>query len=78
MKVTKAKRYPVYKCEKCGCNINKDMKIYHYYKSLRGRTPYKEFDLCENCMNKLNEWLEEKELLDRRCIISRFSVYTDN
>lgn len=67
MNISKNKKNPVYKCDKCGATIDfkyrRGYQVHKYFKwDKYSYAPKKEFDLCENCERLFRNWLNTKEL----------------
>lgn len=52
------------KCDKCGKEQDNTTSFAHF--STTGRYIKGDFDLCEDCAAKLNDWFKEKEVTDER------------
>lgn len=76
-------RHPKYICDKCGKKIHYTYKkgfigLYTYAKREKNSVFKKEFDLCSNCENKLNEWIRQKEVPTFKEILNTFPKYEED
>ena len=83
MNIGKSKSKPKYICDKCGKVIpytyQKGYEVNKYYK--QDKYDYsikKDFDLCNSCKRKLQEWLKEKDISIYDSAIDRFPIFSES
>lgn len=48
----------IFKCDRCGKNYRKNSDIWELPLTFRVTWNYKEIDLCDDCFEKLQKWIE--------------------